>query len=608
MSAIATAPAHDHHEDHGHHHKQTFITKYIFSTDHKMIAKQYLITGILMGIVGIMMSVLFRLQLAWPEESFMIFEWLLGDRWAPDGVMTPSIYLALVTIHGTIMVFFVLTAGLSGTFSNLLIPLQIGARDMASGFMNMLSYWLFFISCTIMLSSLFIESGPASAGWTIYPPLSALPQAIGGSGMGMTLWLISMAIFIASSLLGSLNYIVTVLNLRTKGMSMMRLPLTIWAFFITAVIGVVSFPVLLSAALLLIMDRSFGTSFFLSDIYLEGEVLSHQGGSPVLFEHLFWFLGHPEVYIVILPAMGIVSEVLATNSRKPVFGYRAMVASILAIAFLSTIVWGHHMFVSGMNPFLGSVFTFTTLLIAIPSAVKAFNWITTLWKGNLQMNPAMLFSIGFVSTFITGGLTGIILGDSTLDINVHDTYFVIAHFHLVMGISAIYGLLAGVYHWFPKMFGRMMNKNLGYVHFWITAVGAYGVFFPMHFIGLAGLPRRYYTNTAFPYFDDLADVNVLITIFAIITAAVQVVFLYNFFSSIFFGKKATQNPWNATTLEWTTPVEHIHGNWPGAIPSVYRWSYDYSKMNMEGTDYVIPGQDFVPQNVPLQDHEEELNH
>ncbi len=606
MSATATAPAHDHHDDHGHHHKQTFITKYIFSTDHKMISKQYLITGIIMGIVGIMMSVLFRLQLAWPEESFWIFETLLG-RFAEDGVMSPSIYLALVTIHGTIMVFFVLTAGLSGTFSNLLIPLQIGARDMASGFLNMVSYWLFFISSVIMLSSLFVEAGPASAGWTIYPPLSALPEAIGGSGAGMTLWLVSLAIFIASSLLGSLNYIVTVLNLRTNGMSMTRLPLTIWAFFITAIIGVVSFPVLLAAALLLIMDRSFGTSFFLSDIFIKGEVLSHQGGSPVLFEHLFWFLGHPEVYIVILPAMGIVSEVMATNARKPIFGYRAMVASILAIAFLSTIVWGHHMFVSGMNPFLGSVFTFTTLLIAIPSAVKAFNWITTLWKGNLQMNPGMLFSIGFVSTFITGGLTGIILGDSTLDINVHDTYFVIAHFHLVMGISAIYGLLAGVYHWYPKMFGRMMNKNLGYVHFWVTAVGAYGIFFPMHFIGLAGLPRRYYTNTAFPYFDDLADVNVIITIFAIITAAVQVVFLYNFFASMFFGKKAKQNPWNATTLEWTTPVEHIHGNWPGAIPSVYRWPYDYSKTNEDG-EYVIKGQDFVPQNVPLQENEEELNH
>ncbi|MCB7482380.1 cytochrome c oxidase subunit I [Christiangramia sediminis] len=607
MSAIANAPAHDHHDDHGHHHKQTFITKYIFSQDHKMIAKQYLITGLLMGIIGIAMSVLFRIQLAWPEQSFWIFEALLGDTWAPDGVMSPSIYLALVTIHGTIMVFFVLTAGLSGTFSNLLIPLQIGARDMASGFLNMVSYWLFFLSSVIMLSSLFVESGPAMAGWTIYPPLSALPQAISGSGTGMTLWLVSMAIFIASSLMGSLNYIVTVINLRTTGMSMTRLPLTIWAFFVTAIIGVVSFPVLLSAALLLIMDRSFGTSFFLSDIFIQGEVLAHQGGSPVLFEHLFWFLGHPEVYIVILPAMGMVSEIMATNARKPIFGYRAMVASILAIAFLSTIVWGHHMFVSGMNPFLGSVFTFTTLLIAIPSAVKAFNWITTLWKGNLQMNPAMLFSIGFVSTFITGGLTGIILGDSTLDINVHDTYFVVAHFHLVMGISALYGLLAGVYHWFPKMFGRMMNKNLGYIHFWVTAIGAYGVFFPMHFIGIAGLPRRYYTNTNFPYFDDYADVNVIITVAAIITAAVQLVFLYNFFGSIFFGKKAVQNPWKANTLEWTTPVEHIHGNWPGAIPSVYRWAYDYSKEDEHG-NYVIKGQDFVPQTVPLQKDEEELNH
>ncbi len=608
MSAVANAPVAHAHDDHGHdhHHKQTFITTYIFSTDHKMIAKQYLITGLIMGIVGIAMSVLFRMQLAWPEESFWIFEALLG-KWAPGGVMTPEIYLALVTIHGTIMVFFVLTAGLSGTFSNLLIPLQIGARDMASGFLNMVSYWLFFISSVVMLSSLFVEAGPASAGWTIYPPLSALPQAIGGSGMGMTLWLTSMAIFIASSLMGSLNYIVTVINLRTKGMSMTRLPLTIWAFFVTAIIGVVSFPVLLSAALLLIMDRSFGTSFFLSDIFIQGEVLSHQGGSPVLFEHLFWFLGHPEVYIVILPAMGLVSEILATNSRKPIFGYRAMIASILAIAFLSTIVWGHHMFISGMNPFLGSVFTFTTLLIAIPSAVKAFNWITTLWKGNLQMNPAMLFSIGFVSTFITGGLTGIILGDSTLDINVHDTYFVIAHFHLVMGISALYGLLAGVYHWFPKMFGRMMNKNLGFVHFWVTAIGAYGVFFPMHFIGMAGLPRRYYEFTNFPYFDDLADVNIVITVFAIITSAVQLVFLYNFFSSIFFGKKAEQNPWNATTLEWTAPVEHIHGNWYGEIPTVYRWPYDYSKTNEDG-EYVITGQDYVPQNIPLQKGEEEMNH
>lgn len=605
MSVVGQAQVDEHaHDDH--HHEGSFITKYIFSMDHKVIAKQYLFTALIMGIIGIAMSVFFRMQIAWPAESFKIFEMFLG-KWAPDGVMSPEIYLALVTIHGTIMVFFVLTQGLSGTFSNLLIPLQIGARDMASGFMNMVSYWLFFISSIIMLSSLFVEAGPASAGWTIYPPLSALPQAIGGSGLGMTLWLTSMAIFIASSLLGSLNYIVTVINLRTKGMSMTRLPLTIWALFVTAIIGVVSFPVLFAAALMLIMDRSFGTSFFLSDIYIKGEVLHYQGGSPVLFEHLFWFLGHPEVYIVILPAMGIASEILATNSRKPIFGYRAMIASILGIAFLSTIVWGHHMFVSGMNPFLGSVFTFTTLLIAIPSAVKAFNWITTIWKGNLQLNPSMLFSIGFVSTFITGGLTGIVLGDSTLDINVHDTYFVVAHFHLVMGISALYGMFAGIYHWFPKMFGRMMNKNLGYIHFWVTIIGAYGVFFPMHFVGMAGLPRRYYDNTAFPYFDDLADINVLITIFAIITSIVQLVFLYNFIHSIFFGKKATANPWKATTLEWTTPIEPIHGNWPGEIPTVHRWAYDYSKTNEKG-EYVIPGQDYTPQTVPLQEDEEELNH
>ncbi len=598
MSADTHDHGHDH--EHEHHHKDTFITKYIFSIDHKMIAKQYLLTGIFMGIIGVLLSLLFRLQLAWPEESFKILNIILGDKFAPNGVITNDKYLAMVTIHGTIMVFFVLTAALSGTFSNLLIPLQLGARDMASGFLNMVSYWLFFLSSVLMVSSLFVESGPASAGWTIYPPLSASEKFIPGSGTGMTIWLVSMAIFIAGSLLGSLNYIVTVVNLRTKGMSMDRMPLTIWAFFVTAIIGVISFPVLLSAALLLIFDRSFGTSFFLSDIYVAGEVLHYQGGSPVLFEHLFWFLGHPEVYIILLPALGITSEVIATNSRKPIFGYKAMVMSILAIAFLSTIVWGHHMFMSGMNPFLGSVFTFTTLLIAIPSAVKAFNYITTLWKGNLQLNPAMLFSIGLVSTFITGGLTGIILGDSTLDINVHDTYFVVAHFHLVMGISALYGMFAGIYHWFPKMFGRMMDKNLGYIHFWVTAICAYGVFFPMHFIGMAGLPRRYYTNTAFPLFDELQNVNVIITCFALVGGAFQLVFLWNFFKSIFYGKPTVQNPWRSNTLEWTAPIKHIHGNWEGEIPHVYRWAYDYSK---PGHD-----EDFVPQNVPMKDGEEELHH
>ncbi|MEN9832954.1 MAG: hypothetical protein RL753_108 [Bacteroidota bacterium] len=594
MADHAHDHAHDAHDDHE-HHTENFWTKYVFSMDHKMIGKQFLITGMFMGLIGVFMSMLFRLQLAWPGESFPILETFLG-KWAPDGVMDPNMYLALVTIHGTIMVFFVLTAGLSGTFSNLLIPLQIGARDMASGFLNMLSYWFFAASSVVMVVSLFVETGPASGGWTVYPPLSALPQAMPGSGAGMTLWLVSMTLFIAGSLLGSLNYIVTVINLRTKGMSMTRLPLTIWAFFVTAILGVLSFPVLLSAALLLMMDRMLGTSFYLSDIMVAGELLGNQGGSPVLYEHLFWFLGHPEVYIILLPALGITSEVIATNSRKPIFGYRAMIGSILAIAFLSFIVWGHHMFVTGMNPFLGSVFTFTTLLIAIPSAVKAFNYITTLWKGNIQFTPAMLFSIGLVSTFVAGGLTGIILGDSALDINVHDTYFVVAHFHIVMGLSAIFGMFAGVYHWFPKMYGRMMNKSMGYLHFWLTFVSAYGVFFPMHFTGLAGLPRRYYSNAEFPIFDELQDINVIITMFAIGGGIAQLIFIFNFFYSMWRGPKAPQNPWKSNTLEWTTPVEHIHGNWPGALPEVHRWAYDYSK---PGHD-----EDFVPQTTPLKDGEQ----
>ena len=578
------------------HHKETFITKYIFSQDHKMIAKQFLITGMFMAVIGMIMSALFRLQLANPGQSFAILEMLLG-KWAPGGVLDPSMYLALVTMHGTILVFWVLTAGLSGTFANFLIPLQIGARDMASGFLNMLSYWFFFLATVVLLWSLFVETGPASAGWTIYPPLSALPQAIPGSGMGMTLWLTSIALFIVGSLLGSLNYIVTILNLRTKGMSMQRLPLTIWAILLTAILGVLSFPVLLAAALLLIMDRSFGTSFYLSDIIINGEVLHNAGGSPILFEHLFWFLGHPEVYIILLPALGIVSEVIAVNSRKPIFGYKAMVGALLAIAFLSFIVWGHHMFMTGMNPFLGSVFTFTTLLIAIPSAIKVFNYLATLWKGNIQFTPAMLFAIALVSTFITGGLTGLILGDSALDINVHDTYFVVGHFHIVMGLTAIYGMFAGVYHWFPKMYGRMMNKNFGYIHFWGTFISAYGVFFPMHFLGLAGLPRRYYTNSAFPMFDGLTDINSVITFFALSGAAFQFIFIFNFFYSIFKGTKSKQNPWRSNTLEWTAPIERIHGNWPGEIPHVYRWPYDYSK---PGAD-----EDFVPQNQPLKEGEVE---
>ncbi|MES2587949.1 MAG: cbb3-type cytochrome c oxidase subunit I [Bacteroidota bacterium] len=590
--------AHDHHE----HHDEGFVSKYIFSMDHKMIGKQYLLTAVFMGVVAMLLSILFRIQLAWPGESSDFLSMFLGETWAPGGVLKENMYLGLVTIHGTIMVFFLLTGGLSGTFSNILIPLQIGARDMASGFLNMISYWLFFLSSTIMLVSLFIETGPAMAGWTIYPPLSALPQAIEGSGLGMTLWLTSMSIFIASSLLGSLNYIVTILNLRTVGMKMTRLPLTVWAFFVTAILGVLSFPVLLSAALLLLMDRSAGTSFYLSDIIVGGEMLENHGGSPLLYQHLFWFLGHPEVYIVLLPALGLSSEIIATNSRKPIFGYRAMIGSILAIGFLSFIVWGHHMFITGMNPFIGSVFVFTTLLIAIPSAVKVFNYLTTLWRGSLILTPAMLFAIGLVSTFITGGVTGIILADSALDIAVHDTYFVVAHFHIVMGMSAVFGMFAGVYHWFPKMFGKMLNTRLGYAHFWVTLVGSYGVFFPMHFVGLAGAPRRYYDYSVYGEFDTnsyemIMDLNVIVTVFAIIAAIGQGFFLFNLFYSIFRGPKSVQNPWRSTTLEWTTPVEHMHGNWPGAIPEVHRWPYDYSK---PGHD-----EDFVSQIVPLKDGEEE---
>ena len=580
----------DHTTHHEEHHKETFISKYVFSMDHKMIAKQYLITGIIMAVIGMVLSILFRIQLGWPDESFPFLEKLLG-KWAQGGRIDPAFYMSMVTIHGTIMVFFVLTAGLSGTFSNLLIPLQIGARDMASPFINMLSYWFFFLSSVIMTWSLLIESGPASGGWTIYPPLSAIPKAMPGSGLGMTLWLISMAIFVASALMGGINYISTVLNMRTKGMSMTKMPLTIWAFLLTAILGVLSFPVLFAGVILLIFDRGFGTSFYLSDIFIGGEALPNHGGSPVLFQHLFWFLGHPEVYIIIMPALGISSEIIATNARKPIFGYRAMIISLIGIAFLSFIVWGHHMFITGMNPFLGSVFMFTTLIIAVPSAVKTFNYLATLWRGNIQFTPAMLFAIGLVSLFITGGLTGIFLGNASLDINLHDTYFVVAHFHIVMGSAAMFGMFAGVYHWYPRLFGKMMDDRLGYFHFWLTFIAVYCVFFPMHFMGLDGVPRRYYSFTSFDFMKEWLAVNRFISIAAILGSLAQFIFLYNFFRSIFKGKKAPQNPWNSNTLEWTAPVEHMHGNWPGEIPWVYRWPYDYSK---PGHD-----EDFIPQNVPL---------
>jgi cytochrome c oxidase subunit 1 len=576
-----------------HHHKESFITKYVFSQDHKTIAKQFLITGMIWAVIGGLFSVLFRLQLGYPDQTFPILETFFG-RYAKGGQIQPEFYYALITMHGTVLVFFVLTGGLSGTFANLLIPLQVGARDMASPFLNMLSYWFFFSASIVMFSSLFVQTGPASGGWTVYPPLSALGQASSGSKIGMDLWITAMALFVVSSLLGGLNYIATILNMRTKGMSMTRMPLTMWAIFFTAILGVLSFPVLLSGLILLLFDRNLGTSFYLSDIYVAGQILPNEGGSAILYQHLFWFLGHPEVYIIILPAMGLVSEVMSINSRKPIFGYMAMVGSLFAIAILAFLVWAHHMFVSGLNPFLGSFFVLLTLLIAIPSAIKVFNWITTIWRGNVRFTPGMLFAIGFVSLFISGGLTGIWLGNSTIDIHVHDTVFIVAHFHIVMGVSAFFGMFAGVYHWFPKMFGRFLNSTLGYIHFWVTIIGAYMIFWPMHYEGLAGVPRRYLNRSIWTSFNQFGDLNRMITIVSIVVFAVQLMFVFNFFYSIFKGRKVRSvNPWGATTLEWSTPIRPGHGNWPGEIPEVHRWAYDYSK----------DGRDFIPQTEPVNPDE-----
>lgn len=591
---------------HEHHHddkfQSNFITKYIFSQDHKMIAKQFLITGMIWAVIGAAMSVIFRLQLGFPEESLAWLKPLLG-KWIevnPDtgvGTLSQDFYYALVTMHGTIIVFFVLTAGLSGTFSNLLIPLQVGARDMASPFLNMLSYWFFFLASVVMFLSLFVSTGPFSGGWTAYPPLSALPQASDGSGVGMDLWLLSLVFFVVSVALGGINYVTTVLNLRTKGMSLWRMPLTVWAFFITAIIALLSFPVLVSGFFLLMFDRMLGTSFYLSEIYIGGQALDHVGGSPILYQHLFWFLGHPEVYIIILPAMGLVSEVLSVHTRKPIFGYKAMVYSMLAIAFLSFIVWAHHMFMAGVNPFISNFFVVFTLIIAVPSAVKVFNWIATIYKGDVRFNSASLFAIGFVSLFISGGLTGIFLGNSTIDITMHDTYFVVAHFHIVMGVAAFFGMFAGIYNWFPKMYGRFMNETLGKLHFWGTLIGAYAIFWPMHYLGIAGVPRRYYRFDNFDAFSYFPEMNQFITIAAVIVFFLQLVFVVNFFYSIWYGEKVKEkNPWKANTLEWTTPIHPGHGNWPGKLPSVQRWAYDYSKN----------GVDFVPQVVPLSEGEEDM--
>jgi cytochrome c oxidase subunit I len=593
IEEIANLHAEIHHDAHDDHHEETFLTKYIFSQDHKMIAKQFLYTGMFWAITGAFLSVLFRLQLGWPDTTFPFLETILG-KWAEGGKISNDFYYALVTMHGTILVFFVLTAGLSGTFSNLLIPYQLGARDMASGFINMLSYWFFFLSGVVMFCSFFVHTGPASGGWTAYPPINGMRDvAINkGSGLGLDLWIISMSLFIVSVLLGGLNYVATILNLRTKGMSMWRMPLTIWAFLFTAILGILSFPALLAAVVLMSFDRLAGTSFYLSDIVVNGQLLSHHGGSPILFQHLFWFLGHPEVYIIIVPAMGLVSEVLSVHARKPIFGYRAMVFSLMAITVLAFLVWAHHMFVTGMNPFAGSIFVLFTLIIAVPSAVKVFNWITTIWRGNIRLNPAMLFAIGFVSMFISGGLTGIFLGNSAIDIPLHDTYFVVAHFHIVMGVAAFFGMFAGVYHWFPKMFGRHLNDTMGYIHFYGTLIGAYAIFFPMHF--MTGIPRRYARFDSFEFANNFVGLNKFISIMAMVVFVLQLMFVINVVYSSLRGRRMKSlNPYGATTLEWTTPVEHFHGNWAGELPEVHRWPYDYA----------VNGQEFIPQTTPLSEGE-----
>jgi cytochrome c oxidase subunit 1 len=564
-------------EVHRHPEPTNFIWKYIFSIDHKIIGIQYLLLAMVAAFLGMGLSLLVRLRLVWPNEPIAILGTLFPVG-APDGVMTPEFYLSMLTMHGTIMVFMVLTTAPQGGFGNYFLPIQIGAADMAFPRLNMLSFWTTFVSFLALVMAFFAQGGAPMSGWTAYPPLSAVHAATLG-GTGQDWWIISIALFCLASLLGALNFIVTTLQLRSKGLTMMRLPLTVWTWFVTAVLGLLAFGVLLAAGVLLLMDRNLGTSFFVpAGLIINDVPVNHNGGSPILWQHLFWFFGHPEVYIAILPGMGVTSHLLSTFARKPVFGYRAMVYAVIAIGALGFVVWGHHMFVSGMSPYSAFVFSVLTMCIGVPSAIKTFNWIGTLWGGKIRFTSPMLYAIGFVSLFVTGGISGIFLGQPAIDLFFHDTYFVVAHFHLIMGVAAIFGMFGGMAFWFPKMFGRMMNEGLNKLHFWITFIGVYCIFGPMHYLGMIAHPRRYPDILSVGYLADKGadEIHYFITMAAMITVTAQFLFLINFIWGLFAGKKAPDNPWEATTLEWTVPSPPPHDNFAGKIPVVYRGPYEFA--------------------------------
>ena len=558
------------------YHPKTWLGKYVFSQDAKIIALQYSMTAMAVGLIALLLSVLMRLQLGFPG----VFSFI-----------TPDAYIQFVTMHGMIMVIYLLTALFLGGFGNYLIPLMVGARDMVFPYVNMVSYWVYLFAVLLLLASFFVPGGPTGSGWTLYPPQTILPGTP-GADWGILLMLISLAFFVIGFTMGGLNYVVTVLQARTRGMSLMRLPLTVWGIFMATILALLAFPALLVSAVMMTLDSVLGTSFFMPAIVSMGQTLDYSGGSPVLFQHLFWFFGHPEVYIVALPAFGIVSELISVHARKNIFGYRLMVWAIVVIGGLSFVVWAHHMYVSGMNPYFGFFFATTTLIIAVPTAIKVYNWVLTLWRGNIRLTVPMLFAIAFVFTFINGGLTGIFLGNVIVDIPLSDTYFVVAHFHMVMAVSPVLAVFGAVYHWYPKITGRMLNETLGKFHFWVTFVGLYCIYYPMHYLGILGVPRRYYATGVTDFIPESAQtLNAGISIAAIIVASTQLVFLYNLAVSTTRGKPAGDNPWGATTLEWqtaTTPPSH--GNFGKELPLVYRWAYDYS----------VPGakEDFIPQNVP----------